>query len=253
METARADTASAPATAELDERKAELDERGYTVVTGLVPRHEALAAASTLLSLQVGPGAGGDSSMFANLAPADWPTLLKMAAHPVALSIAEHALGPGFKMIGDLGRLWAKPGDPGQRLHADLPVSGWWARNGRRFPADMPCLQTIWALTDFTADNGATSVVPFTHTAGRPPRADGDYGAYTRAVEMPAGSVAFLDCALWHRRGANTTDRDRVGLSIPYVAQWLDALETWHNPMPRPVWEQMPQEIRLLNPPVADR
>jgi ectoine hydroxylase-related dioxygenase (phytanoyl-CoA dioxygenase family) len=154
-------------------------------------------------------------------------------------------------MIGDMGRLWSQPGDQGQRFHADLPVSGWWAENGRRFPSDMPCLQTIWALTDFRADNGATNVVPFTHTAGRPPRPDGDYREYARALEMPAGSVAFLNCALWHRRGANVTGEDRVGLSVPYVAQWLDPVTTWHNPMPRSVWEQMPPEIKALNPHTA--
>ena len=115
----------------------------------------------------------------------------------------------------------------------------------------MPCLQTIWALTDFTADNGATNVVPFTHTAGRPPRADRDYREFARALEMPAGSVAFLHCALWHRRGTNVTGEDRVGLSVPYVAQWLDPVTTWHNPMPRSVWEQMPAEIKALNPHTA--
>jgi ectoine hydroxylase-related dioxygenase (phytanoyl-CoA dioxygenase family) len=230
----------------------ELDERGYTVVAGLLPRSEAEEAAEKLLALSVEPGPGGDSSMFGNLAPADWPIFQSMATHPVSLEMAEFALGPGFKMIGDIGRLWAKPGDKGQQLHADLPVSGWWAETGRRFPADMPCLQTIWALTDFTADNGATNVVPYTHRAGRPPRADGEYQAYTHPVEMAAGSVAFLDCALWHRRGANMTGADRVGLSIPYVAQWLDPVTTWHNPMPRPVWEQMPEAIRRLNPHTAE-
>ena len=62
--------------------------------------------------------------MFANLAQADWPTFQSMAAHPVALTIAELALGPGFKMIGDMGRLWSKPGDKGQQFHADLPGFG---------------------------------------------------------------------------------------------------------------------------------
>jgi ectoine hydroxylase-related dioxygenase (phytanoyl-CoA dioxygenase family) len=94
-------------------------------------------------------------------------------------------------------------------------------------------------------------VVPFTHTAGRPPRPDGDYRELARALEMPAGSVAFLHCALWHRRGTNVTREDRVGLSVPYVAQWLDPVTTWHNPMPRSVWELMPAEIKALNPHTA--
>jgi hypothetical protein len=238
---------------ELSSRKRELDERGYTIVAGLLPRTEAEGAAEKLLALSVKPGPGGDSSMFANLVPADWPTFQRMVTHPVSLEMAEFALGPDFKMIGDVGRLRAKPGDEGQQLHADLPVSGWWAETRRRFPADMPCLQSIWALTDFTADNGATNVVPYTHRTGRPPPADVEYQPYAHALEMAAGSVAFLDCALWHRRGANMTDQDRVGLSIPYAAQWLDPVTTWHNPMPRRVWEQIPEDIKRLNPHTADQ
>ena len=109
----------------------------------------------------------------------------------------------------------------------------------------MPCLQTIWALTDFTADNGATNVVPYTHTAWSPA---------SRRWRVPALRPCARD-ARWLRRTSstvrsgivawrNSTDEDRVGLSIPYAAQWLDPVTTWHNPMPRRVWEQMPEDIR---------
>ena len=70
----------------------ELDERGYTVVAGLLPRSEAEEAAEKLLALSVKPGPGGDSSMFGNLAPADWPIFQSMATHPVSLEMAEFAL-----------------------------------------------------------------------------------------------------------------------------------------------------------------
>jgi len=77
----------------------------------------------------------------------------------------------------------------------------------------------MWALTDFTAANGATRVVPGTHVADRSP----DYGAPYDSVpaEMPAGSVLVWHGSLWHGGGANTTDRRRVGLAMNYCAGWV--------------------------------
>jgi len=227
---------------------AEINDRGYTVVRGLLPREAAYDAAGTLSDLQLGKGAGGDSSCLANLARGDWDPFITRATHPLVLAIAKGMLGSGIKMIGDIGRLLARPGEEAGRFHSDLPVSGWWDKNGRPYPSDCPSVQTIWALTDFTADNGATGVVPFSHTAGHPPRTDTDYEPYEKALEMPAGSVAVVHCATWHRKRRNATSKDRIGLSIPYVAQWLDPTTTWAIRMPVRVWRDMPASMRELNP-----
>ena len=82
---------------ELASCQRELDERGYTIVAGLLPRTEAEGAAEKLLGVSVKPGPGGDSSMFANLAPADWPSFQRMATHPVSLEMAGFALGPASR------------------------------------------------------------------------------------------------------------------------------------------------------------
>jgi hypothetical protein len=237
---------------EIEGLKHELDDFGYAIARQVVPVEPLDALVEALLALDVQSGPGGDSSCFENLSPRDWGPLPDMVSHPVVMQVTEFELGPGFKMIGDVGRLLAKPAQPGQQWHADLPDSGWWARGGRPFPADNAGLQTIWALTDFTAENGATRVVPFSHGMRRRPRPGVDYDRFAQCVEMPAGSVAFLNTRLWHRRGENTTDRERVGVSMPYVAQWLDPVTTWHSPMLQSVWERMPAKVQELNPHTID-
>ena len=92
-------------------------------------------------------------------------------------------------------------------------------------PHDPVVVNSMWALTDFTADNGATRLIPGSHRwrADRRPRRDGE-----RAVPatMPAGSVLIYLGGLWHSGGANTTDHPRPGLLLEYVVSWLRPQET---------------------------
>jgi ectoine hydroxylase-related dioxygenase (phytanoyl-CoA dioxygenase family) len=76
----------------------------------------------------------------------------------------------------------------------------------------------MWALTDFTAANGATRLVPGSHLRVNP-----EYGgAYeTIAAEMVAGDVLVWDGAVWHGGGANTTNRRRLGLAMNYCAGFI--------------------------------
>ena len=233
--------------AEMEVLKQELNDRGYAIAREVLAVEPLGRLMEALLALDILNGPGGDSSCFENLSPSDWGPLPTMVSHPLVMEMGEVELGPGFKMSGDCGRLVARPGGKGQGWHADLPESGWWGRSGRPFPQDNAGMQTIWALTDFSADNGATRVVPFSHGMRRPPRSGVDYDQYSKCLEMPAGSVAFLNTRMWHRRGENLTNRDRVGISQPYVAQWLDPVATWHSPMLRSVWEQMPARVQELN------
>jgi ectoine hydroxylase-related dioxygenase (phytanoyl-CoA dioxygenase family) len=77
---------------------------------------------------------------------------------------------------------------------------------------------TMWALTDFTADNGATRVVPGSHRGPKP-----QYGGEYESVPavMPKGSVLVWHGRLWHGGGANATGADRVGIAMNYCAGWV--------------------------------
>jgi len=83
-------------------------------------------------------------------------------------------------------------------------------------------LAALWALDDFTADNGATRIVPGSHLrpVGRP-----GPGARPEAIpaEMAGGPVLLLSGRLYH--GAGTAARPRLGVVIDYLQPWLRPCE----------------------------
>jgi ectoine hydroxylase-related dioxygenase (phytanoyl-CoA dioxygenase family) len=80
-------------------------------------------------------------------------------------------------------------------------------------------VSTIWAIDDFTADNGATEIIPESHRwDGREPRPD---ASLLQPVIMPAGSVVMFAGTLWHRGGANRSDRPRLAITPQYCQPWV--------------------------------
>jgi ectoine hydroxylase-related dioxygenase (phytanoyl-CoA dioxygenase family) len=106
-------------------------------------------------------------------------------------------------------------------------------------------VNSMWALTDFTADNGATRLIPGSHRwpANRRPAED---GGETVPATMPAGSVLIYLGGLWHSGGANTTDRPRPGLLLEYVVSWLRPQETQLVAVPPDVARSLPERLQEL-------
>jgi ectoine hydroxylase-related dioxygenase (phytanoyl-CoA dioxygenase family) len=151
--------------------------------------------------------------------------------HDSVLPIVEGVLDAGC-LISSLSSIAIEPGEVAQPIHADDMV----------IPLEKPhapiVCNSMWALTDFTAANGATRLVPGSHR-----RPDPEYGGRyeTIAAEMPKGSVLIWDGALWHGGGANTTDRRRVGLAMNYCAGFIRQQENQQLGVP-------PQTIRQFTP-----
>ena len=133
------------------------------------------------------------------------------AIHPTVLGVLDEILGH-YQLSAPAG-IQIGPGEPAQVLHRDDSV----------YPLPVPhpdvVLNTMWALDDFTVDNGATRFVPGSH-AWEPGRR-ATLGDAVVQAEMPAGSVAFYTGSIWHGGGANRTDRPRLGVILEYVAGWL--------------------------------
>ena len=133
-------------------------------------------------------------------------------------------IGPGERLLG---------------LHAD---DGFF-KIGR--PHRPMMSTTIWALTDFTADNGATRIVPGSHRDPGHPEPDDDSIAI--AAEMPAGSVMIMDSQLWHCGGPNTTDDDwRLGLNVQYVRGFFRTQQNQYLSIPHEQVPTYPQRLREL-------
>jgi ectoine hydroxylase-related dioxygenase (phytanoyl-CoA dioxygenase family) len=106
-----------------------------------------------------------------------------------------------------------EPGETAQKLHRDQMAFDLFP-----FPPDyhVQC-NTMWALTDFTAANGATQIAPGTSAM------DDDAASAVEVMhaEMPRGSVLFYEGKVLHGGGANTSDGVRMGVNITYAVGWV--------------------------------
>ncbi|MCC7265978.1 MAG: phytanoyl-CoA dioxygenase family protein [Caulobacteraceae bacterium] len=124
------------------------------------------------------------------------------------------------------------PGQAAQQIHRDR-----WAW-GRGLSHLEPQLNTIWALTDFTAENGATQVAP-----GSTEWPDDRVAAAHEIcqAEMRRGSVLIYTGSVFHSGGANVSSEDRWGLNITYSLGWLRQEENQYLSCP-------PELARALEP-----
>ncbi len=105
-----------------------------------------------------------------------------------------------------------RPGETAQTIHRDR-----WAW-GKHLSHLEPQFNTIWAITDFTSENGPTQVVP--GSTQWPDDQEIQPEQITQA-EMKAGSVLVYSGSVFHGGGANTSDQDRIGINITYALGWL--------------------------------
>jgi ectoine hydroxylase-related dioxygenase (phytanoyl-CoA dioxygenase family) len=129
------------------------------------------------------------------------------------------------------------PGQGAQPIHRDR-----WAWG--KFLQDVePQLNTIWALTDFTAANGATQVVP--GSVAWPDSRKPEPHEIARA-EMRRGSVLVYTGGVFHGGGANESGDDRWGLNITYCLGWLRQEENQYLSCPPEIARTLEPELQAL-------
>jgi ectoine hydroxylase-related dioxygenase (phytanoyl-CoA dioxygenase family) len=140
------------------------------------------------------------------------PLFARVPVHDSVLPVAEAVLDREL-LLSSLTAIEMQPGQAAQPLHAD---DGSYA-----LPKPHPPFNTtaIWALTDFTRENGATRLVPGSHRSERNPRR-GEQADVVLA-EMPAGSVLLYHGSLWHAGGENRSASRRVAIVCNYCAGFL--------------------------------
>ncbi|MEV7008167.1 phytanoyl-CoA dioxygenase family protein [Streptosporangium sp. NPDC051022] len=129
------------------------------------------------------------------------------------------------------------PGQGKQPLHRDDSL------HLRRHPGPASRVQLMLAMTEFTAENGATLVIPGSHhwDDETPPR----YEEASPAA-MPAGSALIWLGGVYHSGGANTTDGPRVSLTVSLDLGNLRQEENQYLAVPRDVVMTYPEELRRL-------
>jgi len=131
------------------------------------------------------------------------------------------------------------PGESAQILHRDRGIWGGYV------PRQIePLFSTIWALTPFTRENGATQVVVGSHRWEKQRQPEPDEIAY---AEMSAGSVLCYNGTVLHGGGANATEHEtRVGVFLHYTLNWLRQEENQYLSCPPEHAQHLSQELRAL-------
>jgi hypothetical protein len=130
-----------------------------------------------------------------------------------------------------------RPGQGTQPIHRDR-----WAW-GTHLAHVEPQLNTIWAVSDFSAENGATQVVP--GSTGWPDDRAATGDEIGRAV-MKAGSVLVYTGSVFHGGGENCSTTDRVGLNITYSLGWLRQEENQYLSTPPELARALPRKLQEL-------
>lgn len=166
------------------------------------------------------------------------PSVAQLVEHRAVLAIVDALLAPNYLLSAALA-INVHPGENAQDFHVDDTAGGFALRR----PRPMQGVSAIWALDDFTHDNGATEVVPGSHLWGDE-RVPTDRDA-VKAL-MPAGSVLVFAGNLLHRGGANTGHTVRLAITPQYCAPWMRQIENMVLAVPPNVAAQYSERIQAL-------
>jgi ectoine hydroxylase-related dioxygenase (phytanoyl-CoA dioxygenase family) len=234
-----------PATATGEEVAAVLARDGVAVVDRLVAPEVMDRARAELQPYLAGTAVGQDEfsgrrTRRTGGLVARSATCRDLVMHPLALGTVGAVLRHVTSFQLHLTQVIAiGPGEPTQMVHRDQ-----WAYDFFPFPKgyEAQC-NTIWAMSDFTAENGATRVIPGSnHFDDRLEFAE----AETIPAEMATGSVLFYTGSLYHGAGANRSDAVRYGVNITYNASWLRQEENQYLSVPLEVARTLPVELLRL-------
>ncbi len=168
------------------------------------------------------------------------PAARQMVMDPLVVSTARAVLAHGASIQLHLTQvIGIGPGEPAQPIHRDQ-----WAFDFFPFPLgyEVQC-NTIWALTDFTEENGATRVVPGSNRLEDKLRLG---QTDTEPAEMRRGSILFYTGAVYHGGGANRSDSTRVGVNITYNLSWLRQEENQYLAVPPEIARELPEDLLRL-------
>jgi ectoine hydroxylase-related dioxygenase (phytanoyl-CoA dioxygenase family) len=162
-----------------------------------------------------------------------------LLADPLVHEVTESVIGAESLLNGSAVFILEKGGRD-QTLHADGTI---YEPMLPRSPGGPHYLIVfMWAVTDFTTDNGATRVIPGSHLwpADRRPTED-DPVEY---LEMPQGSFGVWLGATYHGASTNHTDAARVGTQMGFSCGWLRPHETQLLLVPPLVARDLPLKVQ---------
>jgi ectoine hydroxylase-related dioxygenase (phytanoyl-CoA dioxygenase family) len=222
----------------------EIAEQGYTIVPDAIDLAfvDELVAELDRLEHELGavPATNdfeGDRTVRIYNLLARSPVFAQVPVHAAVLPVVEGVLDHGC-LISSLSSIAIGQGETIQPIHADdqlIPIPR---------PHPPVVCNSMWALTDFTEENGATRIIPGSHLLDHAP----DFGRPYDSIpaDMPKGSVLIWHGSLWHGGGANTTPARRIGLAMNYCAGYIRQQENQQLGIPREIAATFGPRLREL-------
>lgn len=185
------------------------------------------------------------------------PVFADLACHPLALAFAEADLGKECLLSAALAI----------NIHPGETVQPWHFDDGHyRLPRPRGSLgvSAFWAIDETTEENGATEIIPGSHVwpENEIPGASNVTSFMTRAfneqahdpgarpdamkVTMKPGSLMLAKGTLWHRGGANRSDKSRMIITPQYCPGWTRQLENMLLAVPPAIAVTLPERARQL-------
>jgi len=157
--------------------------------------------------------------------------------HPLILAHLDRLLMPNY-LLSQCQVINIMPHSPSQPLHYDDGFYPW--------PRPRPPLSaaTVFAVDDFTEENGATVAIPGSHHWGA--ERTGCAEDESIAAVMPAGSCILFLGNLWHGGGENRTDSDRLAITAQYCEPWLRTQENYFLSVSRGTAASVSENIRRM-------
>lgn len=207
----------------MDEELENFQRDGYVILDRALDRAQLAAIVAALAPYEAVKPMGrnafeGEHSQRIYSLAGKGDVFLALAEHPRVVALLDRLLMPNY-LLSTLQSIRLHPGERAQAWHTDDAF--YFVPRPHALPL---AVSVIWAIEDFTEDNGATEIIPGSHRWGMdlPDTRDHDV---TVAV-MPAGSAIVFDASLWHRGGANQTAATRLALSPQYCQPWLRPQES---------------------------
>ena len=224
------------------ERVAEIEAQGYTIIPDFVQPKEIAQirhAFDTEVRITEMRAIGTDTgkTLRAHNLLAKTRAVDYLFLDPRIRALIEGVLGPRVQInVTTLFNIL--PGETKQFLHQD---DGLWPI--KRPHPHFVCNALI-ALDDFDLENGATHIVPYSHSWHDRPV---DQSIETLQVTMRAGTMLMWEGGLWHGGGANTSkDRERLGFFMSHNVAYLRPQEIQLLSVPREVAVQLPEMLQRL-------
>lgn len=158
------------------------------------------------------------------------------------LALIDRFLQPGY-LLSASQAIEIRPGEAAQAIHYD---DGFYRQPRPRAPNS---ISLIAAVDAFTADNGATVVIPGSHSWG-----EAEVAALTpqakmelaQPVIMPAGAAIVFQATLLRGGGANRSAAPRLAFTNQYCEPWGRTQENFFLGVPREFVKAMSPRLQRL-------